>query len=54
MIDYKVCDEQWLLICEGSDHYSYIKDISLDNKFDTLFEKIFMLRTFPTEVIIIK
>lgn len=53
-LNYKVCDEQWLVIGEGSDFYSYINNVRIENEFESKFDKIFMYRAWPSEVIVIK
>lgn len=53
-LNYKVCDEQWLVIGEGSDFYSYINNVRIENEFDSKFDKIFMHRAWPSQVIVIK
>lgn len=54
LLNYKVCDEQWLIIGEGFDFYSYINNVRIENEFESKFDKIFMYRASSSEVIIIK
>lgn len=54
LLNYKVCDEQWLVIGEGSDFYSYINNVRIENEFESQFDKIFMYRAWTSEVVIIK
>ena len=54
ILRYKLCDEQWLVICEGCDFYSYINNVRIGQEFESKFDKIFMLRTSMSEVINIK
>ena len=51
---YKPCDEQWLLIVEGWDFYSYFKEIDVSKNVVSDFNKIFVYRRFTSEVITIK
>lgn len=52
--NYKPCDEQWLLIAEGWDFYSYFKEIDISKNIVTDFDKIFVYRRFTSEVITLK
>ena len=54
LVNYKVCDQHWLLISEGEDFYSYMNNIRIERDIDTKFDKIFMFRRFDSEVIVIK
>lgn len=54
LLNYANCDEQWLLIVEGLDFYSYFDKIKIENEFETNFDKILMYRPVSSEVIIIK
>ncbi|WP_411810667.1 hypothetical protein ACLB9Y_10310 [Chryseobacterium scophthalmum] len=52
--NYKPCDEQWLLIIEDWDLYSYFKEINISDNIITDFNKVFMYRRLTSEVINIK
>ncbi|OBW41983.1 hypothetical protein AB670_01634 [Chryseobacterium sp. MOF25P] len=54
LLKYNNCDQQWLLIVEGWDFYSYIGDVNIKNEIITNFDKIFMYRRLTSEIIIIK
>lgn len=54
LVNYKTCDQQWLVIGEGADFYSYIDKVSIEKDIETKFDKIFMYRNWESEVIIIK
>ena len=54
LINYKACDQHWLVIGEGADFYSYINNVRIEKEFETKFDKIFMYRRESSEVIIIK
>ena len=54
LINYKVCDQQWLVIGEGADFYSYINSVRIEREVETKFDKIFMYRRWSSEVIVIK
>lgn len=54
LIKYKKCDQQWLVICEGLDFYSYYKDVRIQSEIITGVNKVFMYRSFDSEVIVIK
>ena len=54
LINYKTCDQHWLVIGEGGDFYSYINNVRIEKEFETNFDKIFMYRRSSSEVIIIK
>lgn len=51
---YMRCDQQWLLIAEGSDFCSYFDNINIETTIDTQFDKVFMVRTFPRIVVVLK
>ena len=51
---YKLCDEQWLLIIEGWDFYSYYQEINITKKITTCFDRVFMYRRFSSEVSMLK
>ncbi|HEY5967502.1 MAG TPA: hypothetical protein VIU35_05970 [Chitinophagaceae bacterium] len=51
---YKKCDSQWLLIAEGGDFYSHFDNINIEEIPNTEFDKVFMIRTFPPMVIVLK
>lgn len=54
LMNYKICDQHWLVIGEGADFYSYVKNVRIEQKFETKFDKIFMYRRWNSEVITIK
>lgn len=51
---YKKCDENWLLISEGSDFHSYFSDIDLSDKIVSNFDKIFLYRILRSQVLQLK
>lgn len=51
---YKACNQQWLVIGEGGDFYSYVDNIKIEKKFETKFDKVFMYRRWNSEVVILK
>lgn len=52
--NYKKCDQNWLLISEGMDFYSYFGEIQIKNVINSKFDKIFLLRRFQSRVIELK
>lgn len=52
--NYKPCTQQWLVICEGGDFYSYMKNIDVKENFKTSFDKVFLYKRWDSEVIILK
>lgn len=54
LLQYKKCDENWLLICEGIDFYSYFSDIDLKEKIVSDFNKIFLYRKLHSQVVQLK
>lgn len=54
LTNYKVCNQQWLVIGEGGDFYSYIKNIKIDKGFKTKFDKVFMYNRWDSEVVELK
>lgn len=54
LLQYDNCDENWLLISEAMDFYSYFSDINIKNDIISKFDKIFIYRRFESEVIVIK
>jgi len=52
--NYKACNQQWLVIGEGSDFYSYINNIKIEKGFKTKFDKVFMYRRWDSEVVVLK
>jgi hypothetical protein len=42
--NYKNCTQQWLVIGEGGDFYSYMDKIEIKNGFKTDFDKVFICR----------
>lgn len=51
---YDNCDQNWLLISEAMDFYSYFSDINIKNDIISKFDKIFIYRRFNSELIVIK
>ncbi len=51
---YKVCNQQWLVIGEGGDFYSYMNNIKIEKGFITKFDKVFMYRRWNSEVVVLK
>jgi len=54
LLNYKYCDQHWLVISEGGDFYSQIDKVNIEKEFETKFDKIFMYRRWEKEVIVIK
>lgn len=54
LVNYKSCDQQWLVIGEGADFYSYMNNIRIEREVETKFDKIFMYRRCDSDVIVIK
>lgn len=54
LLKYKVCKQQWLVIGEGRDFYSYVHNIVIEKGFETNFDKVFMYRRWESQVIILK
>jgi len=54
LMNYKLCNQHWLVIGEGADFYSYMNNIRIEKEFETGFDKIFMYRRWDSEVIVIK
>lgn len=52
--NYKTCFQQWLLIGEGSDFYSYMDKVEIKEGFKTSFDKVFLYRRWDSEVLILK
>jgi hypothetical protein len=52
--NYKNCTQQWLVIGEGGDFYSYMDKIEIKNGFKTDFDKVFICRRWNSEVIVLK
>lgn len=52
--NYKVCDQQWLVIGEGADFYSYMKNIKIEKGFKTKFDRVFMYRRWDSEIVVLK
>ncbi|TXE01849.1 hypothetical protein [Algoriphagus aquimarinus] len=52
--NYKSCTEQWLVIGEGGDFYSYMDKIDIKRGFSTSFDKVFLYRRWDSEVIELK
>ena len=51
---YKSCTQQWLVIGEGGDFYSYMDKIEIKREFKTDFDKVFVCRRWNSEVIVLK
>ncbi len=54
LVNYKKCDEHWLTICEGTDFYSYFKNVKIDKNVETEFERVELYRELSDEIIILK
>ncbi|RNA64004.1 hypothetical protein D1631_00430 [Chryseobacterium nematophagum] len=54
LIGYFPCNQNWLLISEGMDFYSYFSDIHITDHIVTNFDKVFIYRRFSSEVIVVK
>lgn len=54
LVNYKDCDQHWLVIGEGADFYSYMNNIRIEREFETKYDKIFMYRRWNSDVIVIK
>lgn len=54
LTSYTTCNQQWLVIGEGSDFYSYVDAINIEKGFETKFDKVFMYRWWNSEVITFK
>lgn len=54
LLNYKYCDQNWLLISEGMDFYSYFGEINFNNVISSNFDKIFLLRRFQSKIIEVK
>lgn len=54
LLNYKVCNQQWLVIGEGGDFYSYINNIKIDKGFKTKFDKVFIYRRRNSQVVVLK
>lgn len=52
--NYKVCSQQWLVIEEGNDFYSYVDNIRIEKDFETKFDKVFMYRRWNSQVVVLK
>lgn len=52
--NYKICEQYWLLISEGMDFYSYHDNIEVVTGFNTVFDKVFMTRRWPSLVVVLK
>ena len=52
--NYKFCNQHWLIIGEGGDFYSYIKNIKIDKGFKTKFDKVFMYNRWDEEIVVLK
>lgn len=51
---YQKLDEQWLLIIEGGDFYSYFDRIDINNFFKTDFDKVLIFRRWESKIITLK
>nr|WP_288837621.1 hypothetical protein [uncultured Flavobacterium sp.] len=54
LINYKGCDEQWLVIVEGMGFYSYVDKVKIEKKHTTTFDKVFIYRWWDRELIVVK
>jgi len=52
--NYKNCIQQWLVIGEGGDFYSYMNKIEIKKGFTTVFDSVFLCRRWNSEVIVLK
>jgi hypothetical protein len=52
--NYKPCNQQWLVIGEGGDFYSYMDNIKIEKRIKTKFDKVFICRRWNLEVVVIK
>ena len=52
--DYEECNEHWLLIKEGKYYSGSFGEIKIDSEFDSIFDKIFLLRSNQDELIELK
>jgi hypothetical protein len=51
---YRICNQQWLVIGEGRDFYSYIDKIRVEKGFKTKFDKVFIYRRWDSEIVVLK
>lgn len=52
--NYKPCNQQWLVIGEGGDFYSYMDNIKVEKGFKTKFDKVFICRRLNSEIVVLK
>lgn len=51
---YRACDQQWLLIREGNYYPGSFSDIEIDLPIESLFDRVFLIRTRTREIIKLK
>lgn len=51
---YQICDEFWLVIWQGGGLTGYFKEINFDKPISTTFDKVFIVRGFENDFIILK
>ena len=51
---YRICDEQWLVIREGNYYSGSFSEVEIDFPIDSLFDKVFIIRTRANEIIELK
>lgn len=54
LTNYKSCTQQWLVIGEGDDFYSYISSVKIEKGFKTQFDKVFMYRRWGSKLLVLK
>ena len=51
---YQVCDEYWLIIWQGGGITGYFEEIDFETPISTAFDKVFIVRSFDNDFIVLK